>query len=69
MRFYVEAYDHEGKQILGNMDGQRSWEGKSYTRTQWFKDLPSTHTLNNRVAYWKIVNTNGYVLQQVWPSK
>lgn len=58
-RFYVEAYNEDGLQLLGNLDGQRSWEGKDYKRTAWYKALPQLRTLNDRVQLYKIVRESG----------
>jgi hypothetical protein len=55
MRYFVEAYSADHRQILGNLDGQGSHECKQFRRTSWFKALPTFPTLNHRVAYYKIV--------------
>lgn len=65
MRIYVEAYDGFGKQILGNLDGQLSWEGKNYKRMKWYKNLSNVKTLNGRVQHYKIVNETGQILETV----
>lgn len=53
--YWVEAYDEDGLQILGNLDGQTVWRGRNYKRAQFYKDLPRFKTLNNRVQLYKIV--------------
>jgi len=72
MRYYVEAYDVDDRQILGNLDGQRSWEGRDYLRTQWYKQLPYTKTLNNRVYMYRIKRgeqTVKTVMSLTWKAK
>ena len=67
MRYYVETYDKNDLPILGNLDGQRSWEGRDFRRTRWYKELPKLR-VSNRVAYWKIVDASGRCLCRVHPA-
>jgi len=39
MKFYVEAYYHDGSIILGNLDGQCIIHAKEYKRTKMYKHL------------------------------
>lgn len=65
MRVYVEAWGENG-QILGNLDGQRSWEGLGYNRTTWYKLLKQgKQPASSRVRYWKIVSFGGVELERV----
>jgi hypothetical protein len=65
MTIYVEAYGADGKQILGNRDGQRAWDGVFYKRTEWYRNLSTCRTLDGRVAYYRIVNDRGDALETV----
>ena len=65
MRIYVEAYRADGRQILGELDGQRAWNGTAYKRTEWYKSLSTFRTLDGRVAYYRIVNDRSDVLETV----
>lgn len=65
MRIYVEAFGHDGRQILGNLDGQRAWQGSAYRRTAWYRALPTLRTLDDRVAFYRIVAENGRLLERV----
>jgi hypothetical protein len=65
MRIYVEAYRADGEQILGSQDGQRAWNGIAYRRTDWYQSLSTFRTLDGRVAYYRIVNDRGDVLETV----
>lgn len=68
MRFYVKAYslvDGQPVQILGNLDGQRSWQGKCFWRAKWYKRLSRFPTLNNRVAFYVIVDEQGNTLERI----
>ena len=60
-RFYVEAYRADNTQILGNLDGQISWEGINYKRTQWYRNLRFHLSVFKAVAYYKIVDGSGKV--------
>jgi len=68
MKVYVEAYDSNNKQILGNLDGQGVIHAKQFRRTLHFKSLPTFSTLNNRVKYYDIVTRNGVLLATVQNS-
>lgn len=65
-RFCVLAFDHDHIQILGNLDGQRIWEGRDYRRTAWYKALPTARTLGNRVKFWLIQDARGYSLETIF---
>ena len=58
MKYYVAAFDSDGLQILGSLDGQGVFECKNYKRTQWYKRLSTRKTLNNRVMEYWIFNAN-----------
>lgn len=61
MRYYVEAYAPDGLQILGNLDGQKSWEGTAYKRTAWYRELKERKLRKYpRVKMWKIVRGDMY---------
>lgn len=59
MKYHVAAFDQQGRQILGNLDGQGIFRARDYKRTQWFKALPTFRTLNNCVKEYHIFNANG----------
>lgn len=63
--FYIEAYDQNGKQILGNMDGQAALRVVNYKRTIRYKELSTLKTLNNRVYRYDIVKSCNGVSEKV----
>jgi len=65
MRYYVEAYDKNDRQILGNLDGQAALNVKNYRRTKRYRHLPYLQTLNGRVKYYRIVDEQGRELETV----
>lgn len=53
MKYYVAAYDINGLQVLGNLDGQGIFIAKDFRKCAWFKKLKNRKTLNNRIMeYW-----------------
>jgi hypothetical protein len=56
MKYYIEAYDGNGLQVLGNLDGQGVISKPNFRRTKRYKELPTFRTLNDRIAYYKIVD-------------
>ena len=65
-KYYVEAYDEHGQQILGNLDGQGVYRCNQYKRCNWYKNLSSLKTLNNRVAYYEIVDEYARKVERVY---
>lgn len=66
MKFYVEAYDENDQQILGNLDGQTVLRAKNYQRTAHYKALVNdTIRVSNRVTHWRIVTESGKTLEVV----
>lgn len=65
MKVYIEAYDANNKQILGNLDGQGVINAKQFRRTMHFKSLSTFSTLNNKVKYYDIVTVNDVLLATV----
>lgn len=67
MTHYVEAYDENNEQILGNLDGQTVLRAKNYRRTAHYKALVSgTLKASKRVAYWRIVDELGNPVELVF---
>ena len=62
---YVDAYDGNDIQILGNLDGQMVWKGSQYRRTIWYKNLSTRQTLNNMVRLYRITDDCGHTLEVV----
>ena len=58
MGYYIEAYDANGKMILGNLDGQDALGPRMKpTLCAAWKYLKSEHRPNwYRVAYWRLVD-------------
>lgn len=56
-RFYIEAYQANGRQILGNLDGQTARDCQDITRTQHYRALKTGLGRPKwpRVAYWIVV--------------
>ncbi len=68
MKVYVEAYDQEGGQILGNLDGQavvKMYSLGGLRRKAWFRALSHLATLNNRVHSYQVVTESGRELARV----
>jgi hypothetical protein len=61
MKHYIEAYDFEDKQILGNLDGQGVWTGSQFRRSSYYKNLrdPNRPLRFERVKYWRVVSEHG----------
>lgn len=69
MRYYVEAYYEDGREILGNMDGQASIKCRNIRRTKHYRHLRDVIASSNRhpkVAYYKIVDANGHILETLY---
>ena len=69
---YFEALDAEGKQILGNLDGQGvilNAKASTFRRTKHYKrlvDLPKEKlSLGGRVVKYKVVDSNGKLLEMI----
>ena len=63
MKIYVEAYDKNDNQILGNLDGQTVIRARNYKRTNDYKrlrDLPAEKlSLNGRVKQYRFITEQG----------
>lgn len=61
MKHYVEAYQADGSQILGNLDGQAVLHAKDPRRTKHFKRLESgqDRPTHSRVYRWRVEPANG----------
>jgi len=66
MKYYVEAFDHNCKEILGNLDGQGVINAKQYRRTNFYKSLHTRKTLNNRVYKYHIVTESDRTVEIVY---
>lgn len=65
-RFYIEAFDTDGDQILGNLDGQAACEGKgaSPRRLSRVKHLylpAPARPQYPRVKFWRVVSEHGTI--------
>jgi hypothetical protein len=64
-RKYVEAYGKDGKQILGNLDGQTVYGDVNHKKTQHYKRLKAgefrgkTNSGEHKVDHYKIVDERG----------
>lgn len=65
-KLYIEAYYSNGGQKLGNLDGQGILRAKLYKRTKHYKMLSTFPTINNSVAYYKIVTEDGRCIEVVY---
>jgi hypothetical protein len=65
VKVYLECWYNEHAQILGNLNGQRVWEGKNYKRTFWYHDLKTGYYGANfrRVKFFRITNEKGDILE------
>jgi hypothetical protein len=64
-RVYVEAYNENHEQILGNLDGQGTLPKVNYKQTKKYSALATTKTLDNRVKYYLIVDYRGTILEKI----
>lgn len=55
MKYYIEAYDKDNNQVLGNCDGQGIIKATNYKKTLHYKALRNFQTLDNSVKFYKIV--------------
>lgn len=63
MSIYVEAYNKDGRQILGNLDGQFVFlRIRNYKRTYFYRLLRNGHF--KRATVFKIVTETGTCLEQ-----
>ncbi len=78
MKTYIECYYEDGKQILGNGDGQAVITAKLYRRTNSYKRIvdivkngqkwrnpDGTTFMNRKVAFAKIVTETGTILETI----
>jgi len=65
MKYYIEAFDKNDTQILGNLDGQGIIHANDFRRTKHYKALSTRMTLNNRVKYYNIVDRNDRIIERV----
>lgn len=59
--YYVEAYDLNDRQILGNLDGQTVLRVRNYKRTKHYRNLRTLRT--HRVSYYNIVAVDGRIVE------
>lgn len=65
MQFFVESWTETG-QVLGNLDGQRSWRGIGYRQTAWYRQLKTGQTLARaEISEWRIVDQNGNLVERI----
>jgi len=69
MKYYIEAYGSDGRQILGNLDGQGVIRVPNFRLTKAYKrvrDLPTNKlSLNGRVTEYRIVDHSGRVMEKI----
>jgi hypothetical protein len=63
--FYIEAYYANGSPMLGNLDGQAALRCRSYKRTKHYRFLRDGKLRSPRVAYYKVVDGYGRVLETI----
>ena len=59
MTYYIEAYDADHKEILGNLDGQAVLRVKDFKRASLYKRVERGLIRAPRVQYWKVVDAQG----------
>lgn len=66
---YIEVYDAQGQQILGNLDGQAVIRTANYRRTVVYKRLATiignSNWMNGRVQSARIVRPDGRIIEVV----
>lgn len=65
-QYYIEAFDKNGREILGNLDGQNALRCVDYKRTLAYKGLSTLKTLNNRVKFYRVVDYSGNIRETVY---
>ena len=67
MRVYIEAYDTDGLQILGNLDGQTAFSRVvNYRKTAHYRALKAGNLrVAHNVSHWRIVNERGDILETI----
>lgn len=69
MKVYIECFHADGKEILGNLDGQAVIHAKNYRRTNAYKRLKNIvknpKWMNGKVDHAKVVTPNGTVLETI----
>ena len=69
MKYYIEAFDNAGSEILGNLDGQCRLIACNYKRTNIYKDLvnadKSRSVKYSKVSYWVVVSEFGYRIETI----
>lgn len=69
MKLYVEAYDENNRQILGNTEGQTVLRARNYRRTKYYKGIvrgeypDGMKRLSPRVKEWRIVTEKGQLIE------
>jgi hypothetical protein len=62
MRYYIEAFDADGRQVLGNLDGQAALgRCKQPQKCKAWTDLPNIRC-SSRIRSWRLVDDNGRVI-------
>ena len=70
MRYYIEAFDDKGQQILGNLDGQRALgDMRQPLRSKaWRVIVENKIPAMRRVVRWHLVNENGAIIDRAYRS-
>ena len=72
MRYYINAYDPRGQQVLGNLDGQASINAKQPTRCRAWRRLAATPckklSLNGCVVRYELVDSTGRCIASIEPK-
>lgn len=65
MRYYIEAFGHDNRQLLGNLDGQHALGDclRPAQTTAWKHLFSPSRPAYSRVKLWKLVNERGSVQQ------
>lgn len=67
MKYYIEAFDVEGRQILGNLNGQAVIQARKPWLTKSYKILrdPTRRPAWPRVWFWRLVREDGTPLEEI----
>ncbi len=69
MRLYIECFHADGKQILGNLDGQAVIDAIYYKRTNAYKRLAkivgNPKWMNGKVVEARVVTPDGKILEVI----
>ena len=70
MRYYIEAFDIDDRQILGNLDGQAALGDvrRPEQCKRWQQLVRGEVQASPRVATWRLVDEHGFIVRELTVS-